>query len=141
MSLLPLGVLGLYLLEILDQICNSVQFLIQDVRNSHNSINNSHDLWYFLISHKACLACLSLFNFLSSFCFSNFACNWALVFLLAFQIILFGSLLGICSRRVFSLSWVFHKTSCYLSFLGCYSHSSHHSGSNLFFKSFFFLFF
>ena len=40
--------------------------------NGHNGINKSHDHWYFLISHRACLVCLSLFNFLSSFCFSNF---------------------------------------------------------------------
>ena len=85
--------------------------------NGHNGINNSHDLWYFLISHKACLVCLSLFNFLSSFCFSNFAWSWALVFLLAFQIILFGSLFGICSGRFFPMFWVFHNTSCSLSFL------------------------
>ena len=85
--------------------------------NGHNGINNSHDFWYFLISHKACMVCLSLFNFLSSFCFSNFTWSWALVFLLAFWIILFDSLLGIGFQRVFPVFWVFSNTSCSLSFL------------------------
>ena len=109
--------------------------------NSHNGINNSHDLWYFLISHKACLVCFSLFNFLSSFCFSNFTWSWALVFLLAFWIILFGSLLGICSRKSFFFVLSFLQDLLFSFLFGWHSLSSHHSGSNLFFKSFFFLFF
>ena len=84
MSLLLLGVLRSHFAWNLRPYLQFCAISHTKCENGHNGINNSHDCWYFLISHKACLVCLSLFNFLSSFLLFQFHLKLSFGFLTHF---------------------------------------------------------